>query len=111
MSNRDQIPAVTSGGAFGIPGGMGVSEQRINRPFTDNWKPAMKAPRELSAPFPYFSGKSRLAPAIWQRLGNPTVYVEPFAGSLACLLARPDGAGQRETFATLTAGLATSGGR
>ena len=33
---------------------------------------------------------------IWRRLGDPGVYVEPFAGSLACLLARPGGAGPRE---------------
>ena len=59
----------------------------------------------LSAPFPYFGGKSRLAPAIWQRLGNPVVYVEPFAGSLACLLARPDGAGQREIVCDLDGGI------
>ena len=59
----------------------------------------------LSAPFPYFGGKSRLAPAIWQRLGNPVVYAEPFAGSLACLLARPDGAGQREIVCDLDGGI------
>ena len=59
----------------------------------------------LSAPFPYFGGKSRLAPAIWERLGNPVVYVEPFAGSLACLLARPDGAGQREIVCDLDGGI------
>ena len=52
-----------------------------------------------------FGGKSRLAPAIWQRLGNPVVYVEPFAGSLACLLARPDGAGQREIVCDLDGGI------
>ena len=51
-----------------------------------------------------FGGKSRLAPAIWERLGNPVVYVEPFAGSLACLLARPDGAGQREIVCDLDGG-------
>ena len=50
----------------------------------------------LKAPFPYYGGKARLAPQIWERLGNPEVYVEPFAGSLACLLARPDGPGPRE---------------
>ena len=52
-----------------------------------------------------FGGKSRLAPAIWERLGNPVVYVEPFAGSLACLLARPDGAGQREIVCDLDGGI------
>ena len=43
----------------------------------------------IRAPFPYFGGKSRAAPAVWERLGNVARYVEPFAGSLAVLLARP----------------------
>jgi DNA adenine methylase len=43
----------------------------------------------LSAPFPWFGGKSRAADLIWQRLGDTPNYVEPFAGSLAVLLARP----------------------
>ena len=38
-------------------------------------------------------------------MGNPTVYVEPFAGSLACLLARPDGPGQREIVCDLDGGI------
>ena len=50
----------------------------------------------LIAPFPYYGGKRRSASIIWERLGNPTVYVEPCAGSIAVLLARPDGAGPRE---------------
>lgn len=44
----------------------------------------------LKAPFPYFGGKSRIANDVWQRLGNVDNYVEPFGGSLAVLLARPD---------------------
>lgn len=43
----------------------------------------------LTAPFPWFGGKSRVAPLIWSRLGNVGNYVEPFAGSLAVLLGRP----------------------
>lgn len=43
----------------------------------------------LTAPFPWFGGKSRVAPLIWSRLGNVDNYVEPFAGSLAVLLGRP----------------------
>ena len=51
-------------------------------------------------------GKSRFASTqIWAKLGNPVVYVEPFAGSLACLLARPDGAGQREIVCDLDGGI------
>ena len=53
-----------------------------------------------------YGGKRRLAPAIWERLGNPQVYAEPFAGSLACLLARPGGAGQREVVCDLDGGIA-----
>lgn len=44
----------------------------------------------LKQVFPYFGGKGRVADVVWQRFGNPANYVEPFAGSLAVLLARPD---------------------
>lgn len=44
----------------------------------------------MRAPFPYFGGKSRVAPDVWARLGNCPNYVEPFFGSGAVLLARPD---------------------
>jgi len=43
----------------------------------------------MKAPYPYFGGKSRCAPLIWERFGDVKNYVEPFAGSLAVLLARP----------------------
>lgn len=43
----------------------------------------------LRAPFPWFGGKSRIAPLIWSRLGDVRNYVEPFYGSGAVLLARP----------------------
>lgn len=43
----------------------------------------------LKAPFPWWGGKSRAAPLIWDRFGDVANYVEPFAGSLAVLLARP----------------------
>lgn len=43
----------------------------------------------LKAPFPWFGGKSRAAHLIWDRFGDVSNYVEPFAGSLAVLLARP----------------------
>ncbi len=48
------------------------------------------------APFPWFGGKSAIAGEVWSALGNPGNYVEPFAGSLAVLLARP-GAPRTET--------------
>lgn len=43
----------------------------------------------LKAPFPYFGGKSAIAPRVWELLGNVPNYVEPFCGSCAVLLARP----------------------
>lgn len=43
----------------------------------------------LRAPFPWFGGKSRVAPIVWDRFGDCRNYVEPFAGSLAVLLGRP----------------------
>jgi hypothetical protein len=47
----------------------------------------------MTAPFPYFGAKSRVAERVWERFGCPANYVEPFAGSLAVLLARPHLAG------------------
>lgn len=52
--------------------------------------------KTLTAPFPWFGGKSRVAHLVWDRFGNCQNYVEPFAGSLAVLLARPH-APQTET--------------
>jgi len=49
----------------------------------------------LTAPFPYFGGKRRAASIVWQALGDPSGYVEPFAGSAAVLLARPEFKGRR----------------
>src|SRR5271157_42331 len=47
----------------------------------------------LKAPFPYFGGKSRAASLVWPRFGQVRNYVEPFFGSGAMLLARPEWAG------------------
>ena len=44
----------------------------------------------LRAPFPYFGGKSMIADLIWRRLGCVKRYIEPFFGSGAVLLKRPD---------------------
>src|SRR5579872_3220874 len=41
------------------------------------------------APFPYFGGKRSVAAEVWQRLGSPVQYIEPFCGSAAVLLAKP----------------------
>jgi hypothetical protein len=46
-------------------------------------------PTTLKAPYPYFGGKSRVAPAVWARFGEVRNYVEPFFGSGAMLLGRP----------------------
>lgn len=43
----------------------------------------------LKAPFPYFGGKSKVAPLVWQALGDVAHYMEPFFGSGAVLLQRP----------------------
>ena len=55
--------------------GAGVNAQRATMPTA------------LTAPFPWYGGKRRSAQAIIDRLGPVEVYVEPFAGSLAVLLA------------------------
>ena len=45
--------------------------------------------RAKKAPFPWFGGKSTVAADVWQRLGRPKQYIEPFCGSAAILLAAP----------------------
>lgn len=44
----------------------------------------------LKAPFPWFGGKSTVSDIIWKAFGSVTNYVEPFFGSGAVLLGRPD---------------------
>lgn len=45
------------------------------------------APRSREA---YFGGKSRIASEVWARFGDVTSYIEPFFGSGAVLLSRPE---------------------
>ena len=45
----------------------------------------------LSAPFPYFGGKSRACAQVWTAFGEVKNYVEPFCGSAAMLLGAPEG--------------------
>lgn len=45
--------------------------------------------RDAKAPFPWFGGKSKVAPLVWDRFGDVPNYVEPFFGSGAVLLGRP----------------------
>lgn len=56
----------------------------------------------LKAPFPYFGGKSAVAPVVWDRLGPVKNYVEPFFGSGAMLLGRPPAAFPSEGIAIET---------
>ncbi len=55
----------------------------------------------LKAPFVWFGGKRKVAPQVWEALGDVDNYVEPFAGSLVVLLGRPhdlgDGSRRAET--------------
>jgi DNA adenine methylase len=44
----------------------------------------------LPAPFPYFGGKRKVAAEVWSRFGSIQNYVEPFFGSGAVMLARPN---------------------
>lgn len=48
----------------------------------------------VQAPFPWFGGKSRAASAVWERFGELDSYVEPFFGSGAVLLGRPQPGGR-----------------
>ena len=49
----------------------------------------MMQPTTVKAPFPYFGGKSKIAPLFWRRVGIVKNFCEPFCGSCATLLARP----------------------
>ncbi len=51
----------------------------------------------LQAPFPYFGGKRKAAETVWPAFGQVDNYVEPFAGSVAMLLAAPPDATRIET--------------
>ncbi len=47
----------------------------------------------LTAPFTYFGGKSAIAAEVWDRFGDVDCYIEPFFGSGAALLGRPNPVG------------------
>ena len=47
------------------------------------------ARKKPKSPFPYFGGKSAVAPLVWQWLGDVDNFIEPFFGSGAVLLGRP----------------------
>lgn len=44
---------------------------------------------KLKFPAPFFGGKAMIAPVVWQALGDPKMYIEPFCGSGVVLLNRP----------------------
>ena len=44
---------------------------------------------DLFAPFPYYGNKRRVAPIIWEALGDVPNYISCFGGALGELLARP----------------------
>jgi DNA adenine methylase len=44
----------------------------------------------LKAPFPWFGGKRKVAAEVWRRFADVDNYVEPFFGSGAVLLGRPE---------------------
>jgi len=50
---------------------------------------------DYKPPFPWFGGKSPVAPVVWSALGDATNYVEPFFGSGAVLFLRPEFEGNR----------------
>jgi hypothetical protein len=54
-------------------------------------------PNSLSAPFPWFGGKRKVAAEVWSRFGTVANYVEPFFGSGAVMLGRPAPAVGNET--------------
>ena len=45
--------------------------------------------RAIVSPVVRFGGKARAAPLVWQALGNPHCFIDPFAGSLAVPLRAP----------------------
>ena len=93
MSPPNRRPTVTN-----HVGGPGVSAQRVTMP--NDQRPTildtggegvsaqrLTSPTDLRAPFPWYGGKRRWADRIIARFGPVDVYSEPFAGSLAVLLA------------------------
>jgi D12 class N6 adenine-specific DNA methyltransferase len=43
----------------------------------------------LTSPFPFYGSKRYVIDEVWQRLGSPIQYIEPFCGSAAILLGAP----------------------
>jgi DNA adenine methylase len=47
----------------------------------------------VKTPYPYFGGKRKVAPQVWERFGNVPNYIEPFFGGGSVLLGRPHAPG------------------
>ena len=45
--------------------------------------------REIVSPVMRYGGKARAAPLVWEAIGNPNCFIDPFAGSLAVPLRAP----------------------
>lgn len=61
--------------------------------------------RMLKSPYPWFGGKARVAPLVWQRFGDVRNYIEPFFGGGAVLLGAPWSANRTETVNDINAWL------
>jgi len=46
--------------------------------------------KTIKSPYSLFGGKSKVSSIIWERLGEVSNYIEPFAGTLAVLLGNPN---------------------
>ena len=72
----------------------GVDAAREEAPAGDVHQPLFRVAANMTnalvSPFPWFGGKRAVAQEFWSAVGQPKNYVEPFAGSVAVLLQRPD---------------------
>ena len=59
-----------------------------------------------AVPFPWYGAKKDWASVVWDRLGNPDAYIEPFAGSAAILFRRPGPPGRYEVIVDKSAYIA-----
>ena len=62
---------------FYVASGFGHAENATACKYTCQYTRGVGVTVELTAPFPYFGGKRRAAPMIWDALGDPGGYVEP----------------------------------
>ena len=100
------LPTLTRGDVQGgrVPSGLGLNLLRM-------WFGSRYAAEGVgngvrcSVPVLTMVVRNVLLPSFGVTSAPPQFYVEPFAGSLACLLARPGGAGQREIVCDLDGGI------